>query len=107
MEITSSICPRLTSHAQPEPKRVVAACFYFFAVEIWAAARVALDSRRRHGVARFRLASAAVATGLFGASILLAGIFSVTRPLRSSLASAYRNSSAGTGTNAGSVGLAS
>ena len=62
-----------------QPIGVVAASFYFFAVEIWAATRMALDSRRRHGVARVRLASAAVATGLFGASILLAAIFSVTR----------------------------
>jgi PAS domain S-box-containing protein len=64
---------------QLPPVGVVAACFYFFAVEIWAAARMARDSRRRFGVARLRLASASVATGLFGASILLAGLASVTR----------------------------
>jgi PAS domain S-box-containing protein len=62
-----------------QPIGVVAACFYFFAVEIWAAARIARDSRRRFGVARVRLASAAVATGLFGASLLLAGLASVAR----------------------------
>jgi PAS domain S-box-containing protein len=69
-----------------QPLGTLAAVFYFFAVEIWAAARLALDSRRRHGVARVRLASAAVATALFGASILLAGIFSVTRPAGASSA---------------------
>ncbi len=58
---------------------VVAAVFYFFAVEIWAATRMALDSRRRVGVARFRLASAAIATGLYGAALLLAGLASVLR----------------------------
>src|SRR5688500_14185733 len=58
---------------------VVGAVFYFFAVEIGAAAWFARDSWRRHGVARLRLASAAVATGLFGASILLAGLTSVAR----------------------------
>lgn len=58
---------------------VAGAVFAFFAVEIWAAARLAIDSRKRHGVARLRLASAAVATALFGASILLAGLFSVAR----------------------------
>jgi PAS domain S-box-containing protein len=58
---------------------IVGAVFYFFAVEIGAAAWFARDSRRRHGVARLRLASAAVATGLFGASILLAGLMSVAR----------------------------
>ena len=62
------------------PAGIVAACFYFFAVEIWAAARMARDSRARHGVARLRLASAAVATGLFAASILIGGLASVTRP---------------------------
>ena len=59
---------------------VVAAVFYFFAVEIGAAAWFARDSRRRFGVARLRLASAAVATGLFGASILIAGLTSIGRP---------------------------
>ena len=58
---------------------VLASVFYFFAVEIWAAARMALDSRRRVGVARFRLASAAIATGLYGAALLLAGLASIIR----------------------------
>ena len=58
---------------------VVAACFYFVAVELWAAARMAGLSRRRHGIARLRLAFASVATALFGASIFLAALFSVTR----------------------------
>ena len=58
---------------------IVFAVFYFFAVEIGAAAWFAIDSRRRYGVARVRLASAAIATGLFGASILLAGLTSVAR----------------------------
>lgn len=52
---------------------------YFFLVEMGAAAWFALDSRRRYGVARLRLAFAAVATGLFAASILLAGLASVAR----------------------------
>ena len=51
----------------------------FFVVEIGAASWFAIDSRRRFGVARIRMASAAVATGLFGASILLAGLTSVAR----------------------------
>ncbi len=58
---------------------VVGAVLYFFTVEIGAAAWFARDSRRRRGVARLRLASAAIATGLFGASILLAGLTSVAR----------------------------
>jgi PAS domain S-box-containing protein len=58
---------------------VVAAAFYFFAVELWAAARLAGLSRRRLGVARVRLASASIATALFGASLLLASLFFVTR----------------------------
>jgi PAS domain S-box-containing protein len=53
---------------------------YFFAVEVGAAAWLARESRRRFGVARIRVASAAVATGLFGASILIAGLASVGRP---------------------------
>jgi PAS domain S-box-containing protein len=64
---------------QLQPIGIVAATFYFFAVEIWAAARMAGDSRRRFGVARLRLASAAVATALYGAAILIAGLASVTR----------------------------
>jgi len=58
----------------------VLAVLYFFAVEIGAAAWFAIDSRRRYGVARLRLALAAIGTGLFGASILLAGLASVARP---------------------------
>src|SRR6185503_16492243 len=56
------------------------AILYFFAVEVAAAAWFARDSRRRFGVARIRLASAAVATGLFRASILIAGLENVGRP---------------------------
>ena len=56
------------------------AVLYFFVVEIAAAAWFARASRRRFGVARIRLGSAAVATGLFGASILIAGLAGVGRP---------------------------
>jgi PAS domain S-box-containing protein len=63
-----------------QPIGVVSAGFYFFAVEIWAATRLALDSRRRLGIARVRLASAAVATGLYAAALLLAVLTSVMRP---------------------------
>ena len=56
------------------------AVFNFFAVELGAAAWFAVESRRRYGVARIRLASAAVATALFGASLLISGIASATRP---------------------------
>jgi PAS domain S-box-containing protein len=58
---------------------IVLAVVYFSGVEIGAAARFAVDSRRRYGVARIRLASAAVATALFGVSILLAGLTSIAR----------------------------
>jgi PAS domain S-box-containing protein len=58
---------------------IVFAVVYFFAVEIGAAAWFARESYRRYGVARLRLGSAAVATGLFGVSILLAGLSSVAR----------------------------
>src|SRR5688572_13870768 len=58
----------------------VFAVLYFFAVEIGAAAWFARDSRRRFGVARLRLAAAAVATALFGASILIAGLAGLGRP---------------------------
>jgi PAS domain S-box-containing protein len=57
------------------------AVLYFFVVEIAAAAWFARDSRRRFGVARIRLGSAAVATGLFGVSILIAGLAGVGRPV--------------------------
>jgi PAS domain S-box-containing protein len=68
--------------AMPEARSVglVFAVVYFFAAEIGAATWFARESRRRYGVARIRLASAAVATSLFGASILLAGLSSVGRP---------------------------
>jgi PAS domain S-box-containing protein len=59
---------------------LLAAVLYFFVVEIAAAAWFARASRRRFGVARIRLGSAAVATALFGASILIAGLASVGRP---------------------------
>jgi PAS domain S-box-containing protein len=63
-----------------QPTALLAAALYFFTVEVWAAARLALDSRRRHGVARIRLASAAIATGLYAAAILLASVATVLRP---------------------------
>jgi PAS domain S-box-containing protein len=56
---------------------VLFAVFTFFAAELGAAAFFAVASRRRFGVARVRLAFAAIATGLFGASLLLAGVSSV------------------------------
>ena len=55
------------------------AILYFFAVEIAGAAWFARDSRRRFGVARIRLGAAAVATGLFGVSILISGLASIGR----------------------------
>ena len=55
------------------PVATLAAVVFFFAVQAAAAGRLAGDSRRRTGVARIRLATAALATGLFGFSILLAG----------------------------------
>ncbi len=67
---------------------VLFATVYFFAVEIAAAGWFAMVSRRRYGVARVRLASAAVATGLFGASILIAGLTSAARPAGASSADA-------------------
>jgi PAS domain S-box-containing protein len=56
------------------------AVFSFFAVELGAAAWFAIESRRRYGVARIRLASASVATGFFGASLLISGISGASRP---------------------------
>jgi PAS domain S-box-containing protein len=53
---------------------------YFFVVELGAAAWFALESRRRYGVARMRLAAAAIATGMFGASLLLSGVAGAARP---------------------------
>jgi len=54
----------------------LAAVVFFFAVQAAAAGRLAGDSRRRTGVARVRLATAAVATALFGFAILLSGVVS-------------------------------
>jgi PAS domain S-box-containing protein len=54
----------------------LAAVVFFFAVQAAAAGRLASDSRRRTGVARVRLATAAVATALFGFAILLVGVVS-------------------------------
>ncbi|HTK44132.1 MAG TPA: ATP-binding protein [Patescibacteria group bacterium] len=73
--------PIAAAFASPNlsPIATVAASFYFLAVELWAAARMAGLSRRRHGIARLRLASASVATALFGASLFLAALFSVMR----------------------------
>jgi PAS domain S-box-containing protein len=58
------------------PVVTLAAVVFFFAVQVAAAGRLATDSRRRTGVARVRLATAAVATALFGFAILLAGAVS-------------------------------
>ena len=66
----------------------IVAVFYFFAVEIGAATWFARDSRRRFGVARLRLAAASVATGMFGASILIAGIAGIARAPGASAADA-------------------
>jgi len=55
------------------------AVLYFFAAEIGAAAWFARDSRRRYGVARLRLAAAAIATALFAAAILIVGLVGVAR----------------------------
>ena len=52
----------------------------FAVVELAAATWFGRHSRRRFGVARLRLASAAVATALFGASLLLSGLSSIGRP---------------------------
>src|SRR3989442_476311 len=56
------------------PGAFVPAVAYFFIAEAAAAARLAVDSRRRFGLARIRLGLAAVATGLFGGAILIAGV---------------------------------
>ena len=74
--------PLATSLAMPGLQTIgtLAGTLYFFVVEIAAAAWFARDSRRRYGVARLRLASAAVATGLFGGAILLAGLAAAARP---------------------------
>jgi PAS domain S-box-containing protein len=76
------IPPIATSFNQPglQTVGVVLSVVYFFAVEIAAGTWFALESRRRYGVARLRLAAASVATGLFGASILIAGLVNASRP---------------------------
>jgi PAS domain S-box-containing protein len=53
---------------------------FFFAVQFAAAIRLMADSRRRIGVARARLATAALATGLFGFAILVTGVASAAAP---------------------------
>ena len=52
----------------------IPAVAYFFLAQTVAAARFAVASRRRFGMARIRLALASVATGLFGGALLIAGI---------------------------------
>jgi PAS domain S-box-containing protein len=64
--------------APGQPSATVPAVGYFFVAQTVAAARFAVASRRRFGLARFRLALAAVATGLFGGAILIAGIGAAT-----------------------------
>lgn len=58
------------------PLATLTAVVFFFAVQAAAAGRLVSDSRRRIGVARVRLATAALATALFGFTILLAGVAS-------------------------------
>jgi PAS domain S-box-containing protein len=65
-----------TLAAPGEARSLVPAVGYFFFASVAAGARFAIDSRRRYGLARVRLAMAAVATGLFGGAILIAGIAS-------------------------------
>jgi PAS domain S-box-containing protein len=60
--------------APDAPSAFVPAVAYFFITETAAAARLAVDSRRRFGLARIRLGLASIATGLFGGAILIAGI---------------------------------
>ena len=69
-----SIAALLAAPGQPISQ--IPAVGYFFFAELACAARFAIDSRRRFGIARVRLALAAVATGLFGGTILVAGIAS-------------------------------
>jgi len=60
--------------ARPLARPVVwAVVMLFFLVEALAAALLAVDARRRGGAARIRLACAALGTGLFGATMVLAG----------------------------------
>jgi PAS domain S-box-containing protein len=62
--------------APGQPISQIPAVGYFFVAEVASAALFAIDSRRRFGLARVRLALAAVATGLSGGTILIAGIAS-------------------------------
>ena len=62
--------------APGQPISQIPAVGYFFFAETACAARFAVDRRRRFGMARVRLALAAVATGLFGGTILISGIAS-------------------------------
>jgi PAS domain S-box-containing protein len=52
----------------------IPAIAYFFLAQTVAAARFAVASRRRFGLARIRLTLGSVATGFFGGAILIAGI---------------------------------
>ena len=52
----------------------ITAVVFFAAVQLAAAVRLLGDSRRRSGVARFRLATAALATSLFGFALFVAGV---------------------------------
>jgi PAS domain S-box-containing protein len=56
------------------PFVTLSAVVFFFAVQLAAGTRLADDSRRRVGVARVRLVTAAIATGLFGFAILVSGV---------------------------------
>jgi PAS domain S-box-containing protein len=58
----------------------LAVVIFFFAVQFAAAIRLVADSRRRTGVARVRLTTAAIATGLFGFAILVSGVASAAAP---------------------------
>jgi PAS domain S-box-containing protein len=60
--------------AQGSPSAYIPAVGYFFTAEAIAGIRFAVAARRRFGLARFRLALAAVATALFGGAILIVGI---------------------------------
>ncbi|HUQ44501.1 MAG TPA: ATP-binding protein [Candidatus Limnocylindria bacterium] len=76
------LLPPAATTLQIDGLRIVGTLFavvFFFGIEIGAGAWFARQSRRRYGVARLRMAAAAVATGLFGASILISGIASVGR----------------------------
>ncbi|NJD28864.1 MAG: PAS domain S-box protein [Chloroflexi bacterium] len=80
--VLSTVGILVVPDAVPELRGVttLAVVGYFFAGEIGAATRIALEARRRFGVARIRLTLAAAGTALFGTSILLAGIASAASP---------------------------